>query len=297
MAGVKKELKAYRMAVVRARYEEEGSVPIAKDLGITRSGVLRMAKAMKLKYKDQRKKSAIKRQISNTTCNYNYFKTWSPNMAYALGYIYADGCINKSKTAVMLLCHSKDEEIIVQIHKEMDSKHHIGRRPAKTYGGRNNGPRTYCNFSSMLLVKDLIELHGVRPGKTKLDLPLPNIPDEYFGHFFRGFIDGDGHISVPKEGSFRKFGRVSFVATPTFAEQLMETLIRLVGVERKTPCVQKTIVSVEWAKSADLLKLYKLIYPEGSYIYLKRKKLAFDQVMYNIATKSPFRKDRKEKYN
>lgn len=255
---------------VQERYEQEGSVPLSREFGVHRSYILKIATKLGLQYKDRYKHHSTKVKAANKSCNHDYFETWSANMAYCLGYIYADGHINKTMTTLGLRCHSKDEEILLAIHKELDSKHNIGRTPARFYSGRNNGPQTYCNISSMRLVESLMR-HGVRPGKSSLDLPMPEVPDEYFWHFFRGYFDGDGHVSSKKNRSYSYSGRLSFVATKTFAEQMMDRACRSIRHLPRSVRQQGKIYAVEWSHFTELCALYDKMYPEGSYIFLKRK--------------------------
>ena len=57
-----------------------------------------------------------------------FFQTWSPSMAYILGFIFADGAIEdvqKSSRTCYLLITSKDLEILEQIKNALNSKHTI----------------------------------------------------------------------------------------------------------------------------------------------------------------------------
>ena len=55
--------------------------------------------------------------------NQNYFKTWSPNMAWLLGYMYANGCVfrpvkKESTLGLGFSVQIKDEEILSFIKVE-----------------------------------------------------------------------------------------------------------------------------------------------------------------------------------
>ena len=49
----------------------------------------------------------------------NYFKTWSNNMAYLLGFWFADGCIYNNKMFDITV-HKKDKYILKQFAKELE---------------------------------------------------------------------------------------------------------------------------------------------------------------------------------
>ena len=59
--------------------------------------------------------------------NQSFFDIWSPQMAYILGFIYADGSIDHSPKirADYLSITSTDKEIITEIRNTLHSKHRI----------------------------------------------------------------------------------------------------------------------------------------------------------------------------
>ncbi len=58
---------------------------------------------------------------SKYTVNEDYFKTWSNNMAYILGFFVADGCITKDLQTIIFV--QKDIEILHNLRKELNSTH------------------------------------------------------------------------------------------------------------------------------------------------------------------------------
>ncbi len=214
----------------------------------------------------------------NESCDTEYFvRGWNSNMAYILGYIYADGSIQKNLYGLNFLCHTKDEEILLAIHDELKSEHKIHRKDACiSPKGRKNGPRTYFNLTSKKLVMSLIEGFGLQPRKTWLDLPLPEMPDEFFGHFLRGYFDGDGHIHSRKNCNGGSF---NIVGTRKFLIGIRRTLCRLIGVRKVKLQKPGAIFALEWGYHADLKSIYRLMYPKGEeYIRLGRKYKVFKRV-------------------
>ncbi|RDY68471.1 endonuclease [Halobacillus trueperi] len=120
--------------------------------------------------------------------NEDYFKTWSNNMAYILGFIAADGMI--SGHAQLISIAQKEKEILLDIKREMDSSHPITKN-------ERTGVHM-LNIGSKILKEDLIHIHGIRPNKTK-HLSMPNIPDLHLSHYVRGYFDGDGSINYQKK--------------------------------------------------------------------------------------------------
>jgi hypothetical protein len=124
-----------------------------------------------------------------------FFEKWSECMAYVLGYIYADGNLiyspNMRGKYVSII--SVDEDSILRIKKWLNSEHTIKRTRSHFVGSK------ICyvlRIGSHKIYNDLTN-YGLRPNKS-LTVKLPNIPNKYFGHFIRGYFDGDGCIYLEK---------------------------------------------------------------------------------------------------
>jgi len=125
--------------------------------------------------------------------NEDYFKRWSSDMAYILGFILADGCIVKGtysgysdmlKFGVAL----KDCDILNKIKLKLSSEHKVSR-------SRN---AYFLSIASQNIVNDLKKL-GIIYRKS-LRETIPKIPNIYTRDFIRGIIDGDGSLSIDKSG-------------------------------------------------------------------------------------------------
>lgn len=116
--------------------------------------------------------------------NEDYFKTWSNNMAYILGFFAADGMV--ARDAQQISFSQKEKYILEDIKKEMGSDHPIIK---------NEKSGVYIlNLGSKILKNDLIKLHGILPNKAH-SIEFPSVPKQYMSHFIRGYFDGDGHIN------------------------------------------------------------------------------------------------------
>lgn len=62
----------------------------------------------------------------------DFFKTWSHDMSYLLGYIVADGCVIADKTRrnnpFTLNITSIDKEHLLSMREILDSEHKVGRK-------------------------------------------------------------------------------------------------------------------------------------------------------------------------
>jgi len=113
--------------------------------------------------------------------NIDFFKKWSSQMAYILGFTFADGNIYKTTLAWDL---KEDKEILEKINQVMDSDYPISFRRT-SFRLRNSNP---------IIINDIQKL-GICPNKSK-NMLLPDIPSRFFSHFARGFFDGDGWVYI-----------------------------------------------------------------------------------------------------
>lgn len=219
----------------------------------------------------------------DASVNEEYFKKWTNNMSYTLGYIFADGNISKNHYMLRLRCNTKDESVLLSIHKEMSSQHAIGRRSArKSKTGVNSGPVTYSNIASIALVKSLITL-GVFPAKSHLDLDFPNIPKEFLPHFVRGYFDGDGCISM-KQG---KYHTITIIGTKRFIEKMQEQICHATSISKKPIYHKNNQYYLVWGHREDVRLFTNFIYPKGEYISLKRKRNKLESVFALPTNKTP----------
>jgi hypothetical protein len=116
--------------------------------------------------------------------NIDFFKNWSPQMAYILGFTCADGNVYKTTLAWDL---KKDRELLQKINQAIRSSYPIHKRKASFR----------LRISNPIIVEDLKKL-GISPNKSK-NLRLPEIPSRFFSHFARGFYDGDGWICIRRD--------------------------------------------------------------------------------------------------
>ena len=119
--------------------------------------------------------------------NENFFKKWSPNMAYILGFLAADG--NVHNNSIRFKIHRNDIEILEFIRAN------IGMVSLRDDVKQN---QAVIGFYSEEMAKSLLKL-GITPNKT-YSLVMKHIPKIYVRDFVRGVFDGDGSITVHPSG-------------------------------------------------------------------------------------------------
>ncbi|MBL7068796.1 MAG: hypothetical protein ISS34_02950 [Candidatus Omnitrophica bacterium] len=133
-------------------------------------------------------------QRTKRNVNVDFFKKWSPEMAYVLGFFAADGGIFKnSMGSKYIQLVSTDKEILIAIKKMMNSKHKIGIK--KKYAIDRREKECYLiQIGSKEMYNDLLKLGFMH--RKDLMLNFPKIPKRHLNHFIRGYFDGDGSIST-----------------------------------------------------------------------------------------------------
>lgn len=144
--------------------------------------------------------------------NHNYFKQWSNQMAYVLGFFCADGHLATSKNKIQIQIHSKDDYILKKIISFIDY----------------DGPLYYCKktnivqmvITSQEITKDLMNF-GLTRHKSQDLKWIEQIPEQYISHFVRGYFDGDGHVGLAQaHNPNNKKLIVKIVSTLPFTERL-----------------------------------------------------------------------------
>lgn len=125
--------------------------------------------------------------------NENYFQNIdTPNKAYILGLIYADGCNCKSDRGLHIHLQENDKELLEDINREMENTKPLGiiKRNIKNINWKDMYKIT---IYSEKMQKDLLD-KGVMFQKTmKLKYPYW-LRDDLHSHFMRGYFDGDGSV-------------------------------------------------------------------------------------------------------
>jgi len=209
--------------------------------------------------------------------NKKFFKKWTPEMAYVLGFIYADGNIilTKRKTWFWSI-QITDKNILEQIKKTIDSSHVISKK--KKILGQKQLYR--LQIGSKEMCNDLILL-GLTPKKSK-SLVFPEIADKYLGDFIRGYFDGDGGVWLGDTHTDRN--RSTFTISTYFTSGSKFFLLSLKDKFEKVGIIGGSLVTKK--KGFDLkysiknsLLLYKFMYNGSCSLFLTRKKEKFKKYM------------------
>lgn len=130
----------------------------------------------------------IQGNLKRYTVNEDFFKVWSPDMAYILGLWWTDGNIFGSQMSMSQHCDRS--YILDKILKIMGSDH-VSRK-------KRSANCKEFQITSVEIVRDIKRLGGEENKSLKCSFPY--VPKKYLPDFIRGCWDGDGCIYYKKTG-------------------------------------------------------------------------------------------------
>ncbi|HMO77950.1 MAG TPA: hypothetical protein PKA42_03570 [Candidatus Paceibacterota bacterium] len=204
-----------------------------------------------------------------------FFKEWTPDMAYILGFLYADGNIVETKRGnYYIAIYSADELLLKAMRRAMKSEHKIAGRHSTT------GSVYRIQIGSTEWFSDLVKL-GLTPNKSRR-MTLPSVPAHFFGDFVRGYFDGDGNVWVGFVHKERKTAlkviQVAFTSGSAAYLKSLHLVLKQHGISGGSLYQPKSGNYARLALSvSDALKLYKIMYNSHHKLYLKRKKSVFEE--------------------
>lgn len=198
--------------------------------------------------------------------NDNFFKVWSPNMAYILGFWWADGFISTERNLFVITQSPQNKEILEKIKIEMDYSGHL-----KCYESRVD-----LKITSKQIINDIKLLGGMDRKSHKIGFPnkLPNI---YIPDFVRGYFDGDGTIYFNSQckAYMSAFASGSVVFIEKLANTLRENINNLKGGVYRIGQTQN--YNLQFGVN-DTKRLKGFIYKKEDCLKMERKYLLFSKL-------------------
>lgn len=208
------------------------------------------------------------------TLNQDFFKTWSPQMAYVLGFFAADGSmIQNNRGGQYIEFTNTDRSILEQIQRVTQSSHLIAERKSHKASQKSV---FRIQIGSKTWFEDLSQLGFMQDKSSRL--PLPNIPSKYFGDYTRGYFDGDGcvyyaHLQFADRKKRRGILLTLFTSgskqfLKTFWEKLQRYGVQGGSLKHKTRGFELTF------SHRDSVALHRIMYHTGTVpeLFLPRKR-------------------------
>ena len=259
---------------------------IADELGCAESTIrLRMSKYGIKGRKNSETKSA--------RLNQDFFKIWTPKMAWVLGLLFTDGYFHEPSNTVRLALHPQDTDTLEKVRALIGPYLKIHTRPQFYDRTQNIASLSFGNAK----MADDFRSHGLRQAKSKT-MQFPDMPPECVRHFIRGCWDGDGsmsgggaHYTCASEPFIDRIALELFeagIARDKIKMSYGEQVIRLVEKYGDGPypyrvherSKQKGSFDIHVAAQANLARLYQYFYAdvEPSH-YMVRKKVKLSEFL------------------
>ena len=277
-------------AQIRDRYPEHGAVPLATEFGCKVTTVSRRAYSIGLTSLNHRRHVAATQARTRANVRLDFFDHWTPEMAYVLGYIWADGCVScraGRPRRIVFLCTEGDGQLLRDVAGVMGCRSVIRKhgspdgRSATAF--RSRDALTF-SVNSRVLAQAVMDVHGIPPRKSSCDPPYPtNVPDDMLAHFARGNLDGDGSVVVG-----RRCSRINWLGSQAFVRGLASQIVRAAGVRQPsfyTPKDNPGLLRAAWVAKADLLRLAGWLYRDAG-LCLARKRVKCEEVVRRLTTSS-----------
>jgi hypothetical protein len=218
------------------------------------------------------------------TLDQDFFKEWSPNMAYVLGYFAADGSMLKNNRGGYYIEFTSTDRILLEhVQKATGSTHKLTQRMEDA----RNQPHWKASYRIQIGSKEWfqdLEKLGFTQNKSNT-LQFPNVPDEHLAHFVRGYFDGDGcayfnKLKYADRNNLRWVLVTLFTSgSKSFLEKLHSAL-RENGIVGGSICDKMRGFELKLSHK-DSLALYRLMYhtAEVSELFLPRKREKLEEAI------------------
>ncbi len=256
----------------------QSSEKIAKQLGCSSTTVLRaLAKAgvqIRPGTLNHRKHKTDTRYFQTIDCEAK---------AYFLGLLYADGHISKRGSSVSITQEVGHIDILEELSKAVyygviELRHFTGEYKDKDTGIIHpSGNYVICDINSKEMNADLTALGCTAKKSHTITFPT-FLREDLYRHFIRGFVDGDGCISITESC---KTGRVDITSNELFLTGFRSYIEPKLGITLQKfgmkPGCKTNTRNVQIKKHSDLLSFLHFLY-DHSTISLKCKREKYEQI-------------------
>ena len=261
------------------KYSKYGSTTIARECGIDDSTIIYWLKKFKIPTRSRSESLRItQNRIHNVDVDY-FSEINTPQKAYWLGFIVADGSIRNPSKDVYYADFElsvKDEETVRQFANDIK----YGEILIDHYRAR-------CNVNNTVFTKNLMN-HGVCTNKTGREV-FPKIDKKLVRYFILGYFDGDGSIMY-YERETKVRSRFHIVcANRNFLEKIKSILENEANVAFTKSSLHKKYVGsdvyeLETATLPNIAKINDYFYTDCECYHLQRKEEKFKKLISHYIT-------------
>lgn len=229
---------------------------IARKAGTSTAVVSRVARDHNITIRPQRRWKVRSSSWSQVATEHD---------AYWLGFAMADGYVRIKHRA------KGTHEYLFRLHIQRRDVEHLNK--LREYLGtdapiRNSRNRVHPSVTLEIWNKEIVHnlsRLGCTPRKSDRE-QFPNIREDLFRHFLRGYFDGDGWFTTEPSGRTR----LGLLGGRSFLVKIRDRLVALLGIYRGQVQKLGNIHRFLTGSNADAVKVARFMY-DGSTVYLDRK--------------------------
>lgn len=182
--------------------------------------------------------------------------------AYVLGFILGDGCVIDNESVIINLCMN-DKEVLEFIATVINAN-------VKENNITNRKSRIFPHVTITKKIPHIIKHLG---GRLKEDRHFPRVKDNLMPYMLLGFFDADGHITFGRRKDRNRFWQsVGFTHHLKCLTGLQQFLIKKLSISTVVaPKTGENAFCIRFGNKKDVLKFINYIYPDDSFVILRRK--------------------------
>lgn len=227
-------------------------------------------------------RNKVRRSYTNqgrVNFNENFFSKFSELSCYWAGFIAADGCItnNSKRKFLTIALQEKDQIHLENFSKQLESSN---LKIIKRFATCKNKKYPYSSIIlySKKICEDLEKNFNIVKQKTLKTIYPTKMPEKYSLDFIRGYIDGDGSISIYKDkGSLRL--SITFVGNLSF----VKSIANVIGIKYSISINSKGLATISY-NNYNSIKAIRKIYLPGTKFCLERKREKYYNFLNSITS-------------
>ncbi len=205
----------------------------------------------------------------------SFFKTETPDMAWVLGFLAADGCIGKNNNKIMIGLQQQDAEVLYHIRELLKIENEV-----KYYTNKERYDIAKLQWTCEEHKKDLAN-YSIIPEKTFLLKPPYNLDKKYWIDYIRGYFDGNGSVNLISKSALRWQVCSATSEILDFIMDYFEELgIPKVSIQIREKRGYSPLYYIQYSNVA-ARRIYDFLYTPNS-IFLKRKKSHYEKILNEV---------------
>lgn len=195
--------------IVEEYLQGSSSIQIGEKYNISHNAVCGLLKRRGIKIRP------LSESMRKYSLNETFFDTIdTPEKAYFLGLLYADGNNNEDRGVIALRLSECDKDILLKFNKAIQSNRPLQyiktkeTRRANVWGAHVNSKHMSNSLKKL----------GCSQRKS-FSITIPDIHRDLMNHFIRGYYDGDGSMYIGK-GKVKNNRQLTVTGATLFCKQL-----------------------------------------------------------------------------